>query len=170
MTTTLLGLGAFPEDHPLSLGMLGMHGTAYANKAVQHCDLIMSVGSRWDDRIVGKLEDFCPHARKIHVDIDPAEITAIGSHGHTIRHRPPSGGAAVYKSFTLQIGDPNTIAERTGVRPLVVSASADWVKLEDFEGDAVAITNDGRPKIILLFAHWCPHCQNEVPVVTEWLV
>jgi acetolactate synthase-1/2/3 large subunit len=54
--------------------MLGMHGTAYANLAVQHCDLIMSIGSRWDDRIVGKLEDFCPHARKIHVDIDPSEI------------------------------------------------------------------------------------------------
>ncbi len=74
VTNTLLGKGCFPETHELSLGMLGMHGTAYANLAVQHCDLIMSIGSRWDDRIVGKLEDFCPHARKIHVDIDPAEI------------------------------------------------------------------------------------------------
>jgi acetolactate synthase-1/2/3 large subunit len=74
ITNTLLGKGCFPETHELSLGMLGMHGTAYANLAVQHCDLIMSVGSRWDDRIVGKLEEFCPHARKIHVDIDPAEI------------------------------------------------------------------------------------------------
>jgi acetolactate synthase-1/2/3 large subunit len=74
VTNTLLGKGCFPETHELSLGMLGMHGTAYANLAVQHCDLIMSVGSRWDDRIVGKLEEFCPHARKIHVDIDPSEI------------------------------------------------------------------------------------------------
>jgi acetolactate synthase-1/2/3 large subunit len=74
VTNTLLGKGAFPETHELSLGMLGMHGTAYANLAVQHCDLIVSIGSRWDDRIVGKLEEFCPHARKIHVDIDPAEI------------------------------------------------------------------------------------------------
>jgi acetolactate synthase-1/2/3 large subunit len=74
VTNTLLGKGCFPETHGLSLGMLGMHGTAYANLAVQHCDLIMSVGSRWDDRIVGKLEEFCPHAHKIHVDIDPAEI------------------------------------------------------------------------------------------------
>lgn len=70
---TLLGLGAFPETHPLSLGMLGMHGTAYANKAVLDCDLIMSIGSRWDDRIVGKLEEFCKGATIIHVDIDPAE-------------------------------------------------------------------------------------------------
>jgi len=70
---TLLGLGAFPETHPLSLGMLGMHGTAYANKAVLDCDLIMSIGSRWDDRIVGKIEEFCKGATIIHVDIDPAE-------------------------------------------------------------------------------------------------
>jgi acetolactate synthase-1/2/3 large subunit len=74
VTNTLLGKGCFPETHELSLGMLGMHGTAYANLAVQHCDLIMSIGSRWDDRIVGRLEEFCLHARKIHVDIDPAEI------------------------------------------------------------------------------------------------
>jgi len=74
VTNTLLGKGCFPETHEFSLGMLGMHGTAYANLAVQHCDLIMSIGSRWDDRIVGKLEEFCPQARKIHVDIDPAEI------------------------------------------------------------------------------------------------
>ena len=70
---TLLGLGAFPETHPLSLGMLGMHGTAYANKALLECDLIMSIGSRWDDRITGKLDDFCKGATIIHVDIDPAE-------------------------------------------------------------------------------------------------
>jgi acetolactate synthase-1/2/3 large subunit len=77
VTNTLLGKGAFPESHPLALGMLGMHGTAYANRAVEHCDLIMSIGSRWDDRIVGKLSEFCPQARKIHVDIDPAEINKV---------------------------------------------------------------------------------------------
>ncbi len=77
VTNTLLGKGAFPESHPLALGMLGMHGTAYANRAVEHCDLIMSVGSRWDDRIVGKLSEFCPRARKIPVDIDPAEINKV---------------------------------------------------------------------------------------------
>lgn len=74
VTNTLLGKGAFPETHELSLGMLGMHGTAYANKAVADCDLIMSIGSRWDDRICGKYSAFCPDAVKIHVDIDPAEI------------------------------------------------------------------------------------------------
>ncbi len=74
VTNTLLGKGCFPETHPLSVGMLGMHGTAYANKAVLDCDLIMSIGSRWDDRITGKIEEFCPGALKIHVDIDPSEI------------------------------------------------------------------------------------------------
>ena len=77
VTNTLLGKGAFPETHPLSLGMLGMHGTAYANKAVADCDLIMSVGSRWDDRITGTPETFCVDAVKIHVDIDPAEINKL---------------------------------------------------------------------------------------------
>jgi acetolactate synthase-1/2/3 large subunit len=77
VTNTLLGKGCFPESHRLSLGMLGMHGTAYANKAVQHCDLLISIGSRWDDRIVGKLSEFCPQARKIHVDIDPSEINKV---------------------------------------------------------------------------------------------
>ncbi len=73
VVSTLLGKGAFPEDHPLSLGMLGMHGTAYANKAVQHCDLIVSVGARFDDRITGNVKTFCKGAKKIHVDIDRAE-------------------------------------------------------------------------------------------------
>ena len=77
VTNTLLGKGSFPEENELSVGMLGMHGTAYANKAVVGCDLIMSVGGRWDDRITGKLDEFCPDAKKIHVDIDPAEYGKV---------------------------------------------------------------------------------------------
>ena len=77
VTTTLLGKGAFPETHPLSVGMLGMHGTAYANKTVVDCDLIMAIGARWDDRITGKVSEFCPNATKIHIDVDPAEFGKI---------------------------------------------------------------------------------------------
>ena len=73
VTTTLLGKGTFPETHDLSLGMLGMHGTAYANKAVIECDLIMSIGSRFDDRIIGQPHMFCRDAVKIHIDVDPGE-------------------------------------------------------------------------------------------------
>jgi acetolactate synthase I/II/III large subunit len=75
VANTLLGKGCFPETHPLNIGMPGMHGTAYANMAINNCDLIMSVGSRWDDRIVGDIKRFCPNAIKIHVDIDPSEIS-----------------------------------------------------------------------------------------------
>ena len=77
IVNTLLGKGACAEDHPLHLGMLGMHGTAYANKAVANCDLIMAIGARWDDRITGKLSEFCKGAYKLHIDIDPAEFGKI---------------------------------------------------------------------------------------------
>lgn len=74
VTTTLMAMGAFPGDHPLYLGMLGMHGTAYANYAVSDCDLLIAVGARFDDRVTGKIEQFATRARVIHVDIDAAEI------------------------------------------------------------------------------------------------
>jgi len=74
VTTTLMGLGAFDEHHPLSVGMLGMHGTAYANFAVSECDLLVAVGARFDDRVTGKLDEFASRAKVIHLDIDPAEV------------------------------------------------------------------------------------------------
>ena len=74
VTTTLMGLGAFPEDHPLALRMLGMHGTPMANYAVMSSDLLIAVGARFDDRITGKITEFAEHARIIHVDVDPASI------------------------------------------------------------------------------------------------
>lgn len=74
VTTTLLGKGAFPETHSLSLGMLGMHGTAYANKALVECDFLLNIGSRFDDRIIGKASEFCKDAFIAHIDIDAAEL------------------------------------------------------------------------------------------------
>ncbi len=74
VTTTLMGLGAVPGDHPLALGMLGMHGTQTANYAVTECDLLIAIGARFDDRVTGKIETFAPGAAVIHIDIDPAEI------------------------------------------------------------------------------------------------
>lgn len=75
VTWTLLGASAFPSDHPLALGMLGMHGTAYANFAIDECDLLIAVGARFDDRVTGKVSEFAKKAEIIHIDIDP---TAIG--------------------------------------------------------------------------------------------
>jgi acetolactate synthase-1/2/3 large subunit len=77
VTNTLLGKGAFPESHEMSLGMLGMHGTAYANKAMVEADLIFSIGSRFDDRIVGSYADFGENAVILHADIDPAEMNKV---------------------------------------------------------------------------------------------
>jgi len=74
VTTTLMGKGVFDENHPLAVGMLGMHGSAYANFAVQGCDLLIAVGARFDDRVTGKLDKFAPDAKVIHIDIDPAEV------------------------------------------------------------------------------------------------
>jgi len=77
VTTTLLGLGAFDEHDPKALYMLGMHGSAYANYAVQECDCLIAVGARFDDRVTGNLANFAPHAKIIHVDIDPSSISKI---------------------------------------------------------------------------------------------
>lgn len=75
VTMTFMGLGAFPMEHPLSLGMLGMHGTYYANHSVQKSDTIIAIGARFDDRVTGRLDNFAPNAKFIHIDIDPTSIS-----------------------------------------------------------------------------------------------
>jgi acetolactate synthase-1/2/3 large subunit len=74
VTVTLLGIGGFPASHPLSIGMMGMHGEAWVNHAIQEADLLLAFGMRFDDRVTGNLKTYAPHAKKIHVDIDPSEI------------------------------------------------------------------------------------------------
>ncbi|GER10349.1 biosynthetic-type acetolactate synthase large subunit [Variovorax boronicumulans] len=76
-TLTLMGLGAFPASDPKFVGMLGMHGMLEANLAMHEADLVVCVGARFDDRVTGKLDEFCPHARKIHIDIDPGSINKV---------------------------------------------------------------------------------------------
>ncbi|MGJ7491876.1 biosynthetic-type acetolactate synthase large subunit [Variovorax sp. ZT4R33] len=76
-TLTLMGLGAFPASDPHFVGMLGMHGALEANLAMHEADLVLCIGARFDDRVTGKLDEFCPHARKIHIDIDPASINKV---------------------------------------------------------------------------------------------
>ena len=104
VTTTLLGKGAFPESHRLSLGMLGMHGTAYANKALVECDLVMSIGSRFDDRIIGRPAMFCRNATRIHIDIDPSEFgRMIACH-----HYCAGDAKAVLDDLMKHVGELNT--------------------------------------------------------------
>src|SRR5260370_22189570 len=75
VTPTLMGLGCFPSGHPLSLGMLGMHGTYWANMAISESDLIIAIGVRFDDRVTGALDKFAPYAEIIHVDVDPSSVS-----------------------------------------------------------------------------------------------
>src|SRR5262249_9710503 len=74
VAATLLGLGGFPATHPLSLGMMGMHGEAWVNHAIQEADLLIALGMRFDDRVTGRLATYAPRARKIHVEVDRSEI------------------------------------------------------------------------------------------------
>src|SRR5262249_62349841 len=76
-TMTLMGLGAMPMDHPLCIGMLGMHAARYTNLALEECDLLIAAGVRFDDRATGKAAAFCPHAKIIHIDIDGSELGKI---------------------------------------------------------------------------------------------
>ncbi len=109
VVNTLLGKGGFPESHALSLGMLGMHGTAYANRAVEHCDLIMSIGSRWDDRIVGDPSRFCPNAEKIHIDVDTAEFQKVLPMDLAIE-----GDAALVVDQIAAVSEPGDTADWLG--------------------------------------------------------
>ncbi len=104
VTTTLLGKGALPESHPLALGMLGMHGTAYANKALIDCDLVLSIGSRYDDRIIGQPAKFCKDAVRMHIDIDAAEINKMIN----VHHYCVGDAREILDELTMQVGKLDT--------------------------------------------------------------
>jgi len=111
VTTTLMGLGAIPGTHPLFMGMLGMHGTKYANFAVQDSDLLIAVGARFDDRVTGKIDDFAPHAKIIHIDIDPSaigkiikvDVPIVGDAKNILREIIKSVNELKHKDWIMQI-------------------------------------------------------------------
>jgi acetolactate synthase-1/2/3 large subunit len=108
--TTLHGIGAFPEDHPLSIGMPGMHGWVHVNRAIQECDVLFNIGGRFDDRVTGKASTFAPHAKVIHVDIDPSEI------GKNVKVTVPIVGDArnVLQALLDEFPGRETLAELHG--------------------------------------------------------
>jgi acetolactate synthase-1/2/3 large subunit len=118
VASTLLGLGAFPTGHPLALGMMGMHGESWVNHAIQQSDLLLAFGMRFDDRVTGTLATYAPHAKKIHIEIDPAEIDKN-----------------VHADVAL-IGDLRAVLET--LLPLVPSQSdASWIaEVNKMKGDA----------------------------------
>jgi len=152
VTTTLMGLGAFPSTSPLSLGMLGMHGTVPANYAIMGSDLIIAVGARFDDRITGRIDKFAPDAKVIHIDIDPASISknirvdipVVGDARHILREllkivQPPDS-----KEWLAQIADWKTKHplryKEGGLKPQYVVEQV-W---EASKGEAIICTEVGQ--------------------------
>ena len=114
ITNTLMGLGAYPGTDPQFVGMLGMHGTYEANMAMHHCDVLIGIGARFDDRVVGDVNKFCPEARIVHIDIDPASISK------TVKVHVPIVG-----SVSNVLGEINAMLESTNRRP-DAQALAEW--------------------------------------------
>jgi acetolactate synthase-1/2/3 large subunit len=108
-TMTLMGLGSFPGDDPLSLDMLGMHGSVYSNYAVESCDLLLALGVRFDDRVTGKLAEFAKHAKIVHIDIDPSEL-----------HKNKPANIGICSDVKFALTELNKIVEApTGIEPWV---------------------------------------------------
>ena len=114
ITNTLMGLGAYPGTDPQFIGMLGMHGTYEANMAMHHCDVLIGIGARFDDRVVGDVSKFCPEARIVHIDIDPASISK------TVKVHVPIVG-----SVSNVLGEINGMLEASNRRP-DAQALAEW--------------------------------------------
>ncbi len=149
VTTTLMGKGGFPETDPLSLGMLGMHGTAYANYAINAADVILAVGVRFDDRVTGRLSDFATGARFIHIDIDPAEIGK-----NKPAHVPIVGDAKeALRALDAQTPPPDCepwhrqIAEWKARYPLRYRQTGDTIKPQ-FAIEQVYRLTDGRAIVV----------------------
>jgi acetolactate synthase-1/2/3 large subunit len=154
VTNTLLGKGAISESHPNALGMLGMHGSEYANYAVHHCDLLIAIGARFDDRVTGKLEKFAPNAKVIHIDIDPAEISK-----NVKAHIPIVGDAKHVLTELVKMVEPRDpddwtadLMHRRDNYPLSYDASGQtlapqWVIEEIWrhtKGEAIVATDVGQ--------------------------
>jgi acetolactate synthase-1/2/3 large subunit len=164
VTPTLMGLGGFPSVHPLCLNMLGMHGTYAANMAVAESDLLIAVGVRFDDRVTGKLATFAPHARVIHVDIDPAnvgknrapDLSLIADAGAALRALQleiESGGqAAIDSAVRRRQAWWQRLREWQRAQPLRFSGSSDHIKPQTVirelhrltKGDALIATDVGQ--------------------------
>jgi acetolactate synthase-1/2/3 large subunit len=154
VTTTLMGLGGFPESESQSLGMLGMHGTWYANMATTECDVLLAVGARFDDRVTGRLDGFSPHSKKIHIDIDPTNIDK------NVEVEVPIVGDVkqVLPEIDRRIQTPNTDTWWQTIRkwqkehPLKVPRSLDSIKPQHMieaisdvtNGEAVVVTDVGQ--------------------------
>jgi len=157
VTTTLMGLGSFPGNHSLFLGMVGMHGTFPANMSITHCDLLVAIGARFDDRVTGKVEAFSPHSKKIHIDIDPTSISknvpvdipivgdaknVLKSMFKSFEEEPAQDWSKMRADWLKQIAEwkrasPLTYNSGPGLKPQFVIQ-----KINEITGDDVIITTE----------------------------
>ncbi|MFZ5491452.1 MAG: acetolactate synthase 3 large subunit [Pseudomonadota bacterium] len=146
ITNTLMGLGAYPADDPQFLGMLGMHGTIEANMAMHECDVLLAVGARFDDRVTGDLASFCPYARIIHVDIDPASIAK------NVRVDVPIVGTAV-----SVLEDLTAALDDIGQQPDGESLKAWWTRIDAWRAQRCLAYDTGseliKPQAVLEALH-----------------
>jgi acetolactate synthase-1/2/3 large subunit len=165
---TLLGKGGVPESHPLSLGMMGMHGTGYANLAIQNADLLLAFGMRFDDRVTGNLKTYAPTARKIHIDIDSSEIhknvqadvPIVGDLKTVLNQLLPKMKPLEHKAWLAQVrdwmedADERDIVNRdVGSRLLAAHVIHDMWKATD--GNATVVTDVGQHQ--MWEAQYYPH-------------
>ena len=154
---TLLGLGAFPASHPLSLGMMGMHGEAYCNLAIQNSDLVLALGMRFDDRVTGNLRNYAPNARKIHVEIDPSEIhknvmvdvPLVGNLKAVMRDLIPMVDEYDHESWLAQIGEWRSESQQRDILSWPHDGKLYTAKVirdlwEATSGDAIVATGVGQ--------------------------
>jgi acetolactate synthase-1/2/3 large subunit len=164
LITTLLGISCFPESHALSYGMLGMHGMAYANMAVEAADLIIAIGMRFDDRATAKVSDFAPHAHIVHIDIDPAEIgknvrvdvPIVGDTKTVLKELNKQVDSARHIDWVQQLDDwrrehPSiTIRDSQGLLPQYVVRSI----YEVTNGEAIIVTGVGQHQMWAAQHYW----------------
>lgn len=168
VSLTLLGKGALPEDHPLAIGMMGMHGCAASNNAIQQSDLIIALGMRFDDRVTGNLKTYARHAKKIHIDIDPSEINKnvkvdVGIAGDlraVLGQLLPEVASSEHKEWIGTIREwqedsheRDILNTYTGEKMLAAQVINDLWKFTD--GNAVTVTDVGQHQMIE--AQYYPH-------------
>ncbi len=141
ITNTLMGLGAYPGTDKQFLGMLGMHGTLEANNAMHHCDLLLAIGARFDDRITNTVSKFCPHAQIIHVDVDPASISKT-----VVADVPIVGSVDLVLHEMIELVE-QALPERT--KKHTFSLAEWWEQIEGWRAEeCLEVVNDSDGKII----------------------